>query len=319
MGEERKIIENRYDFVFLFDVKDGNPNGDPDQVNLPRADAEDQHGLVTDVCIKRKVRNYVQLKHDLKTPYDIFIRQRDINSEESYLNAIIGKTPGNTASEKRKKLCDDYWDIRTFGAVLSTGEKESGEAVEEEGEEGGVSKKQKKGKIRGAGTVRGPVQFTFARSEDRIYQAEHAITRCCVTTKKERDEQVKKDREYASTFGRKATVPYALYQMHGFVSVADARKTGFSEEDLKLLWESLVNAFEHDRAAARGEMNPRKLVIFKHSSHLGNEFSGRLFERVTVNKNAELPRRKEDYTIAVDKNNLPTGIEIKEWPEENIF
>jgi CRISPR-associated protein Csd2 len=305
----------------LFDVKDGNPNGDPDQVNLPRADAEDQHGLVTDVCIKRKVRNYVQLKHDLKTPYDIFIRQRDINSEDSYLNKIIGKTPGDTASEKRKKLCDDYYDIRTFGAVLSTGEKEggSGETSEEEGDEGAKSKKPKKEKIRGAGTVRGPVQFTFARSEDRIYQAEHSITRCCVTTEKERDDQAKKDREFATTFGRKATVPYALYRMHGFVSVVDARKTGFSEDDLKLLWESLVNAFENDRAAARGEMNPRKLVIFKHSSHLGNDLSGRLFDRAKVKKNAELPRGKEDYTIAVDKQNLPSGIEIKEWPEENVF
>ena len=318
MGE---VIKNRYDFVFLFDVKDGNPNGDPDQVNLPRVDAEDQHGLVTDVCIKRKVRNYVQLMHELKIPYDIFIRQRDINSEDSYLNKVIGKTPGNTASEKRKKLCGDYYDIRTFGAVLSTGEKESGdgEASEEEGDEGAKSKKQKKDKIRGAGTVRGPVQFTFARSEDRIYQAEHSITRCCVTTEKDKNKQLKNDREFASTFGRKATVPYALYRMHGFISVADARKTGFSEEDLKLLWKSLVNAFENDRAAARGEMNPRKLVIFKHSSHLGNELSGRLFERITVKRNAELPRGKEDYTIAVDKGNLPSGIEIKEWPEENVF
>ena len=316
-----EAIKNRYDFVFLFDVKDGNPNGDPDQVNLPRADAEDQHGLVTDVCIKRKVRNYVQLKHDLKAPYDIFIRQRDINSEDSYLNKIIGKTPGDTASEKRKKLCDDYYDIRTFGAVLSTGEKEggSGETSEEEGDEGAKSKKQKKEKIRGAGTVRGPVQFTFARSEDRIYQAEHSITRCCVTTEKEKDDQAKKDREFATTFGRKATVPYALYRMHGFISAVDARKTGFSEEDLKLLWESLVNAFENDRAAARGEMNPRKLVIFKHASHLGDELSGRLFERVTVKKNSELPRGKEDYSIVVDNKNLPTGIEIKEWPEENVF
>jgi len=314
-----EIIKNRYDFVFLFDVKDGNPNGDPDQVNLPRADAEDQHGLVTDVCIKRKVRNYVQLKHDLKNPYDIFIRQRDINSEDSYLNKIIGKTPGNSASEKRKKLCEDYYDIRTFGAVLSTGEKEGSGAAEEEGEEGAKSKKQKKEKIRGAGTVRGPVQFTFARSEDRIYQAEHSITRCCVTTEKERDDQAKKDREFASTFGRKATVPYALYRMHGFVSAVDARKTGFSEEDLKLLWESLVNAFENDRAAARGEMNPRKLVIFKHSSHLGNDLSGRLFKRVTVTKTEELPRKIEDYTIVVDKAGLPSGIEIKEWPEENVF
>lgn len=314
-----EIVKNRYDFVFFFDVKDGNPNGDPDQVNLPRADAEDQHGLVTDVCIKRKVRNYVQLKHDSKTPYDIFIRQRDINDADSYLNAIIKKTPGDTTSKKRESLCKDYYDIRTFGAVLSTGEKESGEATEEESEESTKSKKQKKEKIRGAGTVRGPVQFTFARSEDRIYQAEHSITRCCVTTEKERDDQAKKDREFASTFGRKATVPYALYRMHGFISAVDARKTGFSGDDLKLLWESLVNAFENDRAAARGEMNPRKLVIFKHSSHLGNELSGRLFDRVKVTKNAELPRGKEDYRIDVDKNNLPSGIEVKVWPEEHVF
>jgi CRISPR-associated protein Csd2 len=312
-------IKNRYDFVFLFDVKDGNPNGDPDQVNLPRADAEDQHGLVTDVCIKRKVRNYVQLKHDLKTPYDIFIRQRDINSEESYLNAIIGKTPGNTTSEKRKNLCNDYWDIRTFGAVLSTGDKEGREAAEEQGVEGAISKKQRKEKIRGAGTVRGPVQFTFARSEDRIYQAEHSITRCCVTTEKEKDEQARKDREFATTFGRKATIPYALYRMHGFVSGVDAGKTGFSEEDLKLLWESLVNAFENDRAAARGEMNPRKLVIFKHNSHLGNELSGRLFDRVRITKNTDLPRRIEDYTVVVDRNELSSRIEVKEWPEDNVF
>lgn len=315
-----EIVKSRYDFVFFFDVKDGNPNGDPDQVNLPRSDAEDQRGLVTDVCIKRKVRNYVQLKHDLKSPYDIFIRQRDINSEDSYLNKIIGKTPGDTASEKRKKLCDDYYDIRTFGAVLSTGEKESGgESAEEDGGEGAKAKKQKKEKVRGAGTVRGPVQFTFARSEDRIYQAEHSITRCCVTTENERNEQAKKDREFATTFGRKATVPYALYRMHGFVSAVDAENTKFKEDDLKLLWESLINAFENDRAAARGEMNPRKLVIFKHDHHLGKELSGRLFERVTVTKNIELPRGKEDYTIAVDKANLPSGIEVKEWPEEKIF
>lgn len=313
------IVKSRYDFVFFFDVKDGNPNGDPDQVNLPRADAEDQHGLVTDVCIKRKVRNYVQLKHDLKSPHDIFIRQRDINSEDSYLNKIIGKTPGDTASEKRKKLCDDYYDIRTFGAVLSTGEKESGgESAEEDDGEGGKAKKKKE-KVRGAGTVRGPVQFTFARSEDRIYQAEHSITRCCVTTEKEKDDQAKKDREFATTFGRKTTVPYALYRMHGFISAVDAKKTGFSTDDLKLLWESLVNAFEHDRAAARGEMNPRKLVIFNHNHHLGKDLSGRLFDRVKVTKNKDLPRGIEDYEITVDKNNLSGGIEVKEWPEDNVF
>lgn len=312
-----ETIKNRYDFVFLFDVKDGNPNGDPDQVNLPRVDAEDQHGLVTDVCIKRKVRNYVQLKYEdkkPKSPYDIFIRQRDINSEDSYLNKIIGKTPGDTASEKRKKLCDDYYDIRTFGAVLSTGEKEggSGEASEEEGDEGAKSKKQKKEKVRGAGTVRGPVQFTFSRSEDRIYQAEHSITRCCVTTEGEKNNQLKNDREFATTFGRKATVPYALYRMHGFISVVDARKTGFSEDDLKLLWESLLNAFEHDRAAARGEMNPRKLIIFKHDSHLGNARSGELFQRVCIkNKTGLPPREWKDYEVSID-NKLPEGVTLEE-------
>ncbi|MDP2852846.1 MAG: type I-C CRISPR-associated protein Cas7/Csd2 [Smithellaceae bacterium] len=275
--------------------------------------------------MKRKVRNYVHLKHNLTSPYNIFIRQRDIAGDDSYLNAVIGKTPGNTSSEKRRKLCDDYYDIRTFGAVLSTGEKENVETPEEEGEEEIKSKKQKKEKVRGAGTVRGPVQFTFARSEDRIYQAEHSITRCCVTTENEKNEQAKKDREYATTFGRKATVPYALYRMHGFISAVDAKKTNFSGDDLKLLWESLINAFENDRAAARGEMNPRKLVIFKHSSHLGNELAGRLFERVTVKKNSELPRGKEDYTITVNKENLPSDdkkkplIEVKEWPEEKIF
>jgi CRISPR-associated protein Csd2 len=323
----REPINNRYDFVFLFDVKDGNPNGDPDQVNLPRADAEDQHGLMTDVCIKRKVRNFVCLKKVSKVDgqsipekgYDIFIRQRDINGTDSYLNAIIGKTPGSTASEKRGKLCDDYWDIRTFGAVLSTGEKEGGEATAEGDGEDTAPKKQKKEKIRGAGTVRGPVQFTFARSEDRIYQMEHSITRCCVTTEKEKDDQAKKDREFATTFGRKSTVPYALYRMHGFVSAADAKKTNFSEDDLKLLWESLINAFENDRAAARGEMSPVKLVIFKHESHLGNDLSGRLFKRVSITRNSELPRKVEDYSIAVDRGNLPAGITVQEWPEENVF
>ena len=225
-----EVIKNRYDFVFLFDVKDGNPNGDPDQVNLPRADAEDQHGLVTDVCIKRKVRNYIMLEKELKPPFDIFIRQEQI------LNTIIDTTAGENIQQRQDGLCINYFDIRTFGAVLSTGEK-------------------------GAGTIRGPVQFTFARSEDRIYQAEHSITRCAVTTQKEADAQ--KGREHASTFGRKSTVPYAMYRMHGFISAIDAKKTKFSEEDLKLLWKSLINAFEHDRAAARGEMNPRKLVIFK--------------------------------------------------------
>ena len=279
-------IRNRYDFVFLFDVKDGNPNGDPDQVNLPRADAEDQHGLVTDVCIKRKVRNYVMLEKKLEAPFDIFIRQ------EHWLNKIIDAASGDSIQQRQGSLCEKYFDIRTFGAVLATGDK-------------------------GAGTVRGPVQFTFSRSEDRIYQAEHSITRCAVTTEEDYKKQEK--REFASTFGRKATVPYALYRMHGFISAVDAKKTKFSEDDLKLLWKSLINAFENDRAAARGEMNPVKLVIFKHESHLGNDLAGRLFKRVSITGNSELPRKIEDYSIIVNKDNLPAGITVQEWPEQNVF
>ena len=222
----------------------------------------------------------------LEGRFDIFIRQGQV------LNPIIDAATGDTIRNRQENLADKYFDIRTFGAVLSTGE-------------------------RGAGTIRGPVQFTFSRSEDRIYQAEHSITRCAVTT--EEDAKKQESREFASTFGRKTTVPYALYRMHGFVSAVDAAKTKFSEEDLTLLWKSLINAFEHDRAAARGEMNPRKLVIFKHSSHLGNELSGRLFERVTVKRNSDLPRSKDDYLIDVNKNQLPSGIEVTVWPEEALY
>lgn len=280
---ENKAIKNRYDFVYLFDVKDGNPNGDPDQANLPRVDPENQEGLVTDVCIKRKVRNYVHVKYGLKPPYDIFIRQGNI------LGKIIDevKKEQNKNGEKaQKKLNESYYDIRTFGGVLSVG------------------------KEGGAGTIRGPVQFTFSRSEDRIYQAEHSITRLCVTTEEEAKKQ--ESREHASTFGRKSTVPYALYRMHGFISAVDAQKSGFSEDDLKLLWEALLNAFEHDRAAARGEMNPRKLVVFKHNNHLGSARSGELFELVKISRKIDLPREWSDYSVEIERNNLPTGIELME-------
>ena len=275
-------IKNRYDFVFLFDVKDGNPNGDPDQDNLPRVDAENQEGLVTDVCIKRKVRNYVELKSEgKKNGHLIFIRQGNV------LATIIDNAKGKEVKDRQKTLCEDYWDIRTFGGVLSVGEK-------------------------GAGTVRGPAQFTFARSEDRIYQAEHSITRQAVTTEEEAKKQEK--REFASTMGRKSTVPYGLYRMHGFISAVDAAKTGFSEDDLDLLWEALLNAFEHDRSAARGEMNPRKLVVFKHESHLGNARAGELFERVNVEKKkgVELPRSWADYEVTIQRDKFPKGITLEE-------
>jgi len=208
------------------------------------------------------------------------------------LNRIIDGTQGETIQQRQNNLCERYFDIRTFGAVLSVGEK-------------------------GAGTVRGPVQLTFSRSEDRIYQAEHSITRCAVTT--EEDAKKQESREYATTFGRKSTIPYALYRMHGFISASDAIKTKFSEEDLKLLWKSLINAFEHDRAAARGEMSPVKLVIFKHESHLGNALSGQLFKRVSITRKSDLPRKIEDYQIVVNKDSLPPGVTMQEWPEEDVY
>lgn len=275
-------VKNRYDFVFLFDVKDGNPNGDPDQDNLPRVDAENQEGLVTDVCIKRKVRNYVELKSvGNNNGHRIFIRQGNV------LATIIDNTKGEEVSDRQKNLCEGYWDIRTFGAVLSVGKK-------------------------GAGTVRGPVQFTFARSQDRIYQSEHSITRQAVTTEEEAKKQEK--REYASTIGRKSTVPYGLYRMHGFISAVDAAKTGFSEDDLALLWEALLNAFEHDRSAARGEMNPRKLIVFKHESHLGNARAGELFDLVDVEKvkGVELPRSWNDYKVIIKHEKVPQAVTIDE-------
>ncbi|HQH25251.1 MAG TPA: type I-C CRISPR-associated protein Cas7/Csd2 [Bacteroidales bacterium] len=278
---ESKAINNRYDFVFLFDVKDGNPNGDPDQANLPRVDAENQEGLVTDVCIKRKVRNYVQLKHELKSPYDIFIRQGNVLAK---IIDEIKKDQNKNVDRAQKKLNELYFDIRTFGGVLSVG------------------------KEGGAGTVRGPVQFTFSRSADRVYQAEHSITRLCVTTEEEAKKQ--ETREHASTFGRKSTVPYALFRMHGFISAVDAQKTGFSDCDLDLLWEALLNAFEHDRAAARGEMNPRRLIIFKHDNHLGSARSGELFEKVQITKNNNLPRSWDDYSVKIDDTNLPKGVNL---------
>lgn len=276
-----EALKNRYDFIYLFDVKDGNPNGDPDQGNSPRIDIEDNHGLVTDVCIKRKVRNYVALKHEYKTPYDIFIRQDNV------LNTLIEKASGEEIKDRKNDMCKSYYDIRTFGAVMTTGKKQ-------------------------AGIVRGPVQFTFARSIDRIYATEHSITRCAVTTEKEAEKQ--ESRESASTFGKKSTVPYGLYKMHGFISVSDAVISNFTEDDLELLWESLINAFEHDRAAARGLMNVRKLIVFKHDSHLGNARSGELFDRVKVTKKegCDLPRDFSDYTVEVDTSNLQTGITVIE-------
>ena len=271
-------IKNRYDFVFLYDVKDGNPNGDPDFDNQPRIDFETREGLVSDVCIKRKVRNYIQLKNEAgeldASKYGIFIRQGNI------LNDIINSVKKNADNDEKKgrmNMCDKYFDIRTFGAVLSTGN--------------------------GLGVVRGPVQFVFSRSTDAIDSRTHSLTRCCVV-----------DKSDSTTFGNKSTVSYGLYRMHGYVSAFDGIKCHFTEDDLRLLWEALMNAFEHDHSAARGEMNARALVVFKHESKLGNARSAQLFDLVKVEKKdgVEFPRSFEDYIVSVDKEHVPAGVSVEE-------
>ena len=314
-------IKNRYDFVFLFDVKDGNPNGDPDFDNMPRTDEETNQGLVTDVCIKRKIRNYVQLLKESKkldtSRYDIFIREGNV------LNPLINEKRNEADKEEddekkavakgRMKMCEQYYDIRTFGAVMSTGEeKAEDDSNDDVNADGGKGKKSKekgtKKKIKGLGVVRGPVQLTFARSIDPVDAKSHSLTRCCVTTTDD-DKEGK-----TNTIGNKNTVSYGLYRMHGFISATDAAKTRFSEEDKELLFNAMINAFENDHAAARGEMNPRALIVFKHESHLGNARAGQLFDLVKVEKKKgiEYPRSFSDYTVTIDKAGLPANVTVDE-------
>lgn len=281
-------IENRYDFVVLFDVQDGNPNGDPDAGNLPRIDAETGKGLITDVCLKRKIRNYVQTTRGAQQSLDIFIKEKailnnliaDARNDESVQNA----EPAQKTAVARDIMCSRFYDVRTFGAVMSTGEN--------------------------AGQVRGPVQFTFGRSIDPIVTLEHSITRMAVATEAEAEKQQGDNR----TMGRKFTVPYGLYCAHGFISAHLAGQTGFSEDDLALFWEALQNMFEHDRSAARGLMAVRKVFIFKHDSALGNAPAHKLFELVSVERNCgDAPIRAfSDYIVSIDKGNLPSGVELME-------
>jgi CRISPR-associated protein Csd2 len=277
-------LKNKIDFVYLFDVQDGNPNGDPDAGNLPRVDAETGCGLVTDVCLKRKVRNYVEVSRQLADGYDIFIREKAVldNLVESIWDDSEVKAADKAGKKKVAKqlLCKHYFDIRAFGAVIATNGKND--------------------------QVRGPIQLTFARSVDPIDTAEHSITRMAVT--KEAD--VDKER----TMGRKATVPYGLYVCHGFVSANLAKQTGFSEEDLQLFFEALKNMFDVDRSAARGLMSARRLIVFKHDSLLGVAPSNQLFDLVHVKRRdeAKVPRSFTDYEVTVDKDNVPNGVELIE-------
>ena len=282
-------IKNRYEFVLLFDVKDGNPNGDPDAGNLPRIDPETGNGLVTDVCLKRKVRNYIGIAKKEQPPYEIYVKEKAVlnrQHERAYqkfeLKPQSKKLPKNLEDARKITgwMCKNFFDIRTFGAVMSTEVN--------------------------AGQVRGPVQFAFGRSIDRIFSAEHTITRMAVTNER--------DLEKERTMGRKFTVPYALYRVHGFISAPLARQTEFTEDDLELFWAALINMFDHDRSAARGEMASQKLIVFKHESGLGNAPAHKLFDLVTIQrKNSEKPPRMfSDYDVIIDKTNTPSGVTLTE-------
>jgi CRISPR-associated protein Csd2 len=289
-------ITHRYDFVLLFDVKDGNPNGDPDAGNLPRFDSETGQGLVTDVSLKRKVRNFVSMVKGDTPPFDIYIKERAIlnqthekayiaiGAEESLKGDKKRKGSGAEVEKARAWMCANFYDVRTFGAVMSTGVN--------------------------AGQVRGPVQLTFARSVDSIVFQEHSITRMAVATEKEAEDQSGDNR----TMGRKNTVPYGLYVAHGFVSSFLARQTGFSDGDLALLWQALGQMFEHDRSAARGEMTTRGLYVFEHDSELGNARAHALFSRIKVARKAEVAVARDfsDYDVIVDAANLPDGVTLQQ-------
>lgn len=282
-------LQNRYDFVLFFDVKDGNPNGDPDAGNLPRIDPETGHGLVTDVCLKRKVRNYVQLAKECAPSFDIFVKEKavlnNLIDQAHEQDSVKNKEKGEKTEAARQFMCGKYYDVRTFGAVMSTG--------------------------KNAGQVRGPVQLTFARSIGQIVPLEHSITRMAVATEAEAEKQQGDNR----TMGRKFTVPYALYRGHGFISAPFAIQTGFSETDLELLWQALTNMFEHDHSAARGQMAMRRLIVFKHDSALGNAPSSKLFDMVQVQPNADagVIRDFSQYEIVVpDQSQMPPGVTVEE-------
>lgn len=288
-----ELITHRYDFALLFDVINGNPNGDPDAGNSPRIDPETGHGFVSDVCLKRKIRNFVTLarRNADGSPmpgYDIYVKEKGVlNLQHQRAYDALGLKSDAKGAEKagqidktRAWMCQQFFDIRMFGAVMST-------------------------EIN-CGQVRGPVQFAFARSVDPIVSLEQAVTRMAVTNERDIDKE--------RTMGRKEIVPYGLYVAHGFISPHLAADTGFSSDDLALLWQALQMMFEHDRSAARGEMSSRRLVVFEHESMLGNAPAHRLFESVGITRNdpTSPARAFADYTVTVNTEGLPSGITVHE-------
>lgn len=311
-------IANRYDFALIFEVVNGNPNGDPDAGNLPRLDPETTRGLVTDVSLKRKIRNYVDLARHGEDGFHIYVQEgailndkhrqayRAIRKDDPRVDKDARLNPKDDAEAKAVTafMCDNFFDVRTFGAVMSTGVN--------------------------AGQVKGPVQLTFARSVEPILPLEISITRMAATNEAEKKQKAEGDdsseRTDNRTMGRKHIVPYGLYVAHGFISAKFAERTGFSESDLALLFEALATMFEHDRSAARGEMATRKLIVFKHGNALGNAPAHALFDRIRIGRNVDgafrvidqrldnLPpaRAFSDYIVTIDRDNLPEGVEIQE-------
>ena len=298
-----EVIKNRYEFVVLFDVENGNPNGDPDAGNMPRIDPESGLGLVTDVCLKRKIRNYIETVKEDAEGYKIYIKDDvPLNRSDREACASVGveETDEKKVTESLKKLkkndenvdikirdymCQNFFDIRTFGAVMTTFVKAA----------------------LNCGQVRGPVQLGFARSIDPIVSQEVTITRVAITTEKDAANK-------STEMGRKSVVPYGLYRVEGYVSANLARKvTGFSEEDLELLWEAIINMFEHDHSAARGNMAVRELIVFKHSKELGDCPAYKLFDAVEVKKKEDIvyPRQYQDYTVYIHEDQIPDSVEMK--------
>ncbi|MBL8476324.1 MAG: type I-C CRISPR-associated protein Cas7/Csd2 [Methyloversatilis sp.] len=289
-------IAHRYEFVYLFDVTNGNPNGDPDAGNLPRLDPETNHGLVTDVALKRKIRNFVTLDKEGSPGYAIYMQEKAVlnNQHKRAYEALEIKPEDKKLPKDEAKaraitawMCANFFDVRAFGAVMTTGIN--------------------------AGQVRGPVQLGFATSVEPVLPLEISITRMAVTTEKEAEAQSGDNR----TMGRKHILPYGLYRAHGFVSAKLAERTGFSDADLQLLWQALINMFEHDRSAARGEMSARKLIVFEHESAMGNAPAHRLFEAVDVARvtdDADGPARSfANYQVTVNAEALPHGVTVREY------
>ncbi|WP_417911161.1 type I-C CRISPR-associated protein Cas7/Csd2 [Candidatus Electronema sp. PJ] len=279
-------IQNRYEFVYLFDVKNGNPNGDPDSGNMPRIDPETSHGIVTDVCLKRKIRNFVEALKGEEAKYNIYVKEKAVlaNRRQPAYDAVK-EEKGDKIQKARDWMCANFFDVRTFGAVMSTTKNNCGQ-------------------------VRGPVQFSFAESVDPVVPLEASITRMAVETEKEADAQSGDNR----TMGRKAYIPFGLYRAHGYISAAFAKNTGFSEADLQLLWDALISMFDHDRSATRGEMSARKLIVFKHESTLGNAPAGKLFELVQVKRKDKSapPRSFADYEVSFAHGKVPQGVTAQE-------